>query len=170
MATGDNVDTTISCLQHAIADAQESIRAYDAKSEILGVLLTLAIGITNFTFFEHSSGCQRWLILSSWVVVPVAIFILGLVLYPRNDPFKNIDKGNFIPSGTYFLTNLSIAPQNTVTALSAKATGTDWVQELMYESMKLSVIRDRKHCWFKWGLRLSGLAIILIALSVISGM
>ena len=162
-------DTAISCLKHAMEDAQETIRAYDTKAEILGILLTLAIGITNYTLFEHCTGWPKRILLSSWIVALVAIILLGLVLHPRRNPFKNIALGNYIPSGTYYLSNLSSAPQNTVSSLADKAINTDWISELMYENMKLSAIRDHKHCWFSWALKLTGIAILLIAISIIIG-
>jgi len=138
MATDVKIDTTISCLMHSVEGAQETIRAYDNKAEILGILLTLAIGITNYTHFEHCTGWTKWMLLSSWVVALIAITALGFVLHPMTNPFKNIALGNFTPSGTYFLSNLSSAPQNTVTTLADRAINTDWVSELMYENMKLS--------------------------------
>lgn len=169
MVTAAEKDTAISCLKHAIEDAQETIRAYDTKAEILGILLTLAIGITNFTLLEHSKGCTKWILLSSWIVALVAITVLGLVLHPKKNPFANIAHGNYTPSGTYFLTNLPSAPQNTVSALTDKAVLTDWVSELMYENMKLSVIRDHKHRCFTLALRLTGFTILLIVASIIIG-
>lgn len=162
-------DTTISCLKHAIEDAQGTIRAYDTKAEILGILLTLAIGITNFTILQHGTSCSKWILASAWIVGLTAIAALGLVLHPKKDQFKNIDRGSYTPSGTYFLFNLSSSPQNTVTALANKAIDTDWVSELMYENMKLSVIRENKHYWFIWALKLTGITLLLIALSIVLG-
>lgn len=162
-------DTTISCLKHAIEGAQETIRAYDTKAEIIGILLTLAIGITNVTCYQHNTAFAKCIILSSWIVALITIAILGLVLHPKKDPFKNIVLGNYIPSGTYFLSDLSSSPQNTVTILAEKAINTDWVSELMYENMKLSAIRDYKHCWFTLALKLTGITILLIASSIIIG-
>ena len=169
MVTDAKKDTAISCLKHAIEDAQETIRAYDTKAEILGILLTLAIGITNFTLLENSKGYTKWILMTSWIVALVAIAVLGLVLHPKKNPFTNIVHGNYTPSGTYFLSNLSSAPQNTVSALTDKAVATDWVSELMYENMKLSVIRDHKHNCFTWALKLTGITILLIVTSIIIG-
>ncbi len=168
MATDAKTDMAISCLKHAIDDAQETIRAYDTKAEILGILLTLAIGITNYALFEHSTGCPKKFLLGSWIIALLAIAVTGMVLYPKKNPFKNIALGNYTPSSTYFLTGLSSSPQYTVTALADKAVNTDWVSELMYENMKLSAIRDYKHNCFTWALRLSGVTILLIVASVIS--
>lgn len=167
MATDEKNDLAISCIKHAIDDAQETIRAYDTKAEILGILLTLAIGITNYALFEHSTGYSKKLLLGSWVIALAAIAVAGFVLHPKKNPFKNIALGNYIPNGTFFLANLSTSPQNTVTTLVDKAVNTDWISELMYENMKLSAIRDYKHNCFNWALRLSGITIILIIASII---
>jgi hypothetical protein len=160
-------ETAISCLMHAINDSQEAIRAYDSKAEILGVLLTLVVGMTNYALFEHSAGHLRMLLLVSWLVALATVLVTGLVLYPRKNPFKKIALGTFTPSGAYYLTNLSASPQDTIEVMVKKAINTDWVSELMYESMKLSAIRDFKHNYFIWALRLSGLTILLIATAII---
>lgn len=169
MTADIKTDTTISCLKHAIEDAQETIRAYDTKSEILGILLTLAIGITNFTILERSTAYTKWFLFSSWIVALLAIGVLGVVLHPKKNPFKNIALGNYTPSGAYFMSNLPSSPANTVTILAEKAMNTDWVSELMYENMKLAAIRDHKYYWFTWALKLTGITILLIAVSIMMG-
>lgn len=162
----DKTEITISCLQHAIEDAQDTIKAYDAKAEILGVLLTIAIGITNFTFLQHTSPTSKAFLIASWIIGLLSIGFLGAVLYPQRDPFKKIQFGGYTPSGTYFLTQLNTSAQNTVTQLADNALNTNWVNELTYENMKLSIIRDYKHCWYVRALRVSGLSLLLIAIMV----
>ena len=165
----DKIETTISCLQHAIEDAQDTIRAYDSKAEILGILLTVAIGITNFTFLQHSTSYSKALLVASWIAGLVAICALGLVLHPKKDLFKKIDFGGYTPKETYFLSNIESSPQNTVTELASKALNTDWVCELTYENMKLSLIREYKHCCFVFALKAAGITLLLIALTVAVG-
>lgn len=169
MPPDEKTNTTISCIMHAIEDTQATIRAFDTKAEILGVFLTLAIGITNFALLEHTTGVTKCLLASSWIMALITIAALGLVLHPKKNPFKNIALGNYTPSSTYFLFNLLSSPQNTITALADKAINTDWVSELMYENMKLSAIRDHKHFWFTWALKLAGITILLIAISISVG-
>lgn len=161
-------EVAISCLTHAIEDTQDTIRAYDIKSEIIAVILTLSIGVTNYSNFDHCSGWPKWILLISWLMTLATILMLGLVLYPKKIPFKNISLGSYSPQGTYFMSNLAATPQNTVSNLSDKAIKTDWVSELMYENMKLSSIRDRKHFWFQWTLKSAGLTIILILVFAIT--
>ncbi len=79
MPNNDNKNTTIACLQHALADSQATIRAYDSKAEILAVLLTVALGITNFTALQQSAVCFKALLAAGWIIGLVAIGFLGEV-------------------------------------------------------------------------------------------
>lgn len=169
MQNNESVSYAISNLQHAIEDAQATIRAYDSKAEVLGILLTIAIGITNFTALKYVTHCAKLLLVASWGVSIVAIFALGLVLLPRKNLFKSIAFGSYTPKGTYFLTGIKSAPQNTVAELATQALATDWVHELTYENMKLSLIRDYKHWWFDFALKTAGVALLLIAVELVIG-
>lgn len=161
----DQKDTTISCLMHSITDTQQTIRAYDTKAEILGILLTLAIGITNYTLLSGSQTYSKSIVIIGWLLGLISIVLLGLVLYPKKDPFKKINLGTYIPTGVFYLRDLS-TPQNSINYLVDKANNTDWISELMYECMKLSVIRNHKHCLFIWALRTSGITLLFIAISI----
>lgn len=167
MANNQNKNTTISCLQHAIEDAQATIRAYDSKAEVLGILLTLAIGITNLIFLEQPDRCSKLLLGASVFVGLMAAGLLGVVLNPKKDLFSKISFGGYAPKGTYFVANIGSGPQNTVSALSEEALDTNWTCELMFESMKLSLIREHKHRWFIRALWCSGGQVVLIASAVL---
>lgn len=167
--TIDNEQLTIECLMHSIEDAQQTIRAYDTKAEILAILLTFAIGLTNFTLMPSLGFTSKSFLLFSWLVSLLAILFLGFVLHPKKNQFKSISFGTYSPSGLYFLHKITESAQNTVSALADKARNTNWVEELTYESMKLSLIRDKKHKWFIRALCLSGIALALIFLLIIVG-
>lgn len=161
-------DVTINCLQHAIEDTQGTIRAYDSKAEILGILLTVALGITNFTLLQQApAALSKCLLGTSWVVGLIALALLGRVLRPKKNLFKELNCGSYTPTGAYFLFNVLSCPQNTVSELAKKAQQTDWVSELTYESMKLSLIRDRKHSCFMSALWVSGAALLLVVITVV---
>ena len=93
--------------------------------------------------------------------------ILGLVLYPKKNPFEKLSLGSYVPQQSYFMHDITSSPGNTVDVLLDKAENTNWGPELVYENMKLSVIRDRKHVLFVWALRLSGISILFVAISMI---
>lgn len=168
MKQDTNTEVVISCLLHAIEDAQGTIRAYDSKAEILGVLLTIALGITNFTFLQQPPGAlSNYLLGASWLLGLLALGLLGMVLLPKKDQFRGLSYGTYEPTGAYFLINVRSCPQNTVSALASKAKQTDWASELTYESMKLSLIRDSKHRCFIWALKAAGLTLLLISVAVV---
>lgn len=170
MESKQNSDTTISCLLHAIDDAQGTIRAYDSKAEILGILLTLALGVTNFTLLQQTPDtCSKFLLAASWFFGLLAIGVLGMVLYPKKDQFRGLSCGTYTPTGAYFLFNVLSSPQNTITELAQKAHATDWASELTYESMKLSLIRESKHRWFIRALNLAAVTLLFVAVAVIVG-
>jgi hypothetical protein len=133
----------IDCLKHSIEDSQHTIRGYDTKAEILGLLLTLALGITNFNHLQNMQGIAQFLLLASWLSSLVTLCFLGAVLHPNLNNFKELSFGTFTPTCVYFLHNVTGAASNSVSDLAIKARSTDWVQELMYESMKLSLIREK---------------------------
>lgn len=168
MEAKGNDDIVIGCLQHAIEDAQGTIRAYDAKAEILGILLTVALGVTNFTFLQQQPGTfSKYLLAATWIVGLAAIAILGMVLHPKKDQFKGLSFGTYTPTGAYFLFNVLSSPDKSVVALAKNARETDWVSELTYENMKLSLIRESKHGWFVMALELAGVTLLLITLTII---
>ncbi len=169
MKTEDKELVTIDCLKHSIEDTQQTIRGYDIKAEILAILLTFAIGLTNFTLLPHLNTPSKLILLCSWVVSLSAIALLGLVLHPKVNQFKSITLGTYSPSGTYFLHKVTESAQNTVSDLAIRARNTNWIEELMYESMKLSLIREKKHSWFIIALRLSGITLFLIFLVILIG-
>lgn len=165
MIKANDVNTAIDCLKHSIEDTQETIRGYDTKAEILAIILTMAGGITNFTNFPVVTS-NNWILFASWILTIVSLGLLGMVLYPKKNQFKSLELGLYVPSEVYFIHDLSSSPQNTVSNLAGKALGTNWVEELMYESMKLSLIRDKKHFWFIWSIRATGVSLFLIFLPI----
>lgn len=162
----NNSDYTIPCLMHAIEDKQGTIRAYDIKAQILAGFLAIVIGFTNYEYNQRSV-CYPELIIISWMMGLTAIIILGLVLYPKKNPFEKLSLGSYVPQQSYFMHDITSSPGNTVDVLLDKAENTNWGPELVYENMKLSVIRDRKHVLFVWALRLSGISILFVAISMI---
>lgn len=161
--------TTIECLQHAIDNTQEVIRAYDIKAQILAALLTLIAGASSQSFCQNMNDQGMFLIKCSWLLCLITIFILGMVLKPKTNLLAGISFGSFSPKGTYHLHQISTSVSNTVSSISTNALATNWVEELTYESMKLSLIRDRKHCLFIYSLWPAAATIGTIFVAIIIG-
>lgn len=135
-----------------------------------GILLTVALGITNFTLLQELPGtCAKYLLAMSWFFGLLAIGVLGLVLHPQKGQFKRLSCGAYAPTGIYYLFNILSSPQNTVADLAKRARETDWVSELTYENMKLSLIRESKHRWFVLALKFAGATLLWVTLTIIVG-
>lgn len=163
-----DVQTAISCLLHAIDDTQGTIRAYDMKANSLGVLLTLALGLSNISLLQSPAFCTKNLLFLSLVLGLLALFALGLVLRPVMNPVKKINFGNYVPTKTYFVDSKSLTVEDTVDVHSRRTVQTDWVAELTYEKMKLASIRSYKHSCFTWAVVISGATLVLIAIAIVT--
>lgn len=149
---------TIDCLKHALQDTQETIRAYDIKAQSLGVLLTVSIGVVNFGIAATPFLLLKILAIFASVAGLAAIWLLGQVLHPRNEPWKRIQLGTYQPAHTYYLLKPEEQGSLPVSSQSERAVQTDWVAELTYELMKVSAIRNAKHRWLLWSLRTSAVS------------
>ncbi len=150
----------LSCLQHAIADTQGTIRAFDMKANVLGIFLTVALGITNFAVRQSPTPISKFFVLVSWILGLAALAVLGLVLYPHKSTLNERQLGDYVPSATYFLHDVHAAHDKDVDARAAHALATDWVSELTYIHMKLSLIRDFKHAKFIQAMQLTAATLV----------
>lgn len=166
MSFTDQELATMECLRHAIEDTQGTIRAYDVKAEILAALLTLIVTVSSQSLFGQINEIGQMILKISWLFCLITIFVLGLVLMPKSNLFSLVKYGSFSPKSTYFLHEINKSANNTVSEIAAKALVTNWTEELTYESMKLSLIRDRKHNWFTKALYLSAVTLLLVPIAL----
>ena len=153
----------------ALEDAQEVVRAFDVKAEILGVFLTLLVGLLGIQY-HHSSDPALWervLAAIGAATMLVSMGCLGGLLWPSKKVIDRLDLGDFRPSHLYFLTkndlnNMSVAD------LASKSKSVDWNTEIIWELAKVSVIRDRKRFWFNCALVFGALALVLEIVAAVS--
>lgn len=160
---------SIERLQKIIDETQETIRAYDIKAEILAVILTLIISVINFTLLNNFSSlsCIKYMALITILIGVSSLIVVGFVLYPNKDIFKDIQTNSYKPKRTYFV-NIGGTPSfNNIDVYLNEVESTDWSRELAYEVLKISLIRDRKHLSFLWALRLCGLTFVSITLLLV---
>ncbi|WP_129125958.1 MULTISPECIES: hypothetical protein [Geomonas] len=142
-------DKAIECLLNAVNECQETIRGYDTKAEILGILMTLVVGFLNFNLvsdYKCDKFVMGFIAAATVFAVTTLAFMLG-VLFPSKNPIEEIILGEYAPRNTYFLTKPNKAKFN-FQDIHYRLLETDWQKELLLELMKLSSIRDRKHKWF----------------------
>ena len=152
----DNERVIFDSMRHAITDAQQMIRAYDTKAQVLIAYLTFAVG-TILTRLDESRVTP--VVLGLGIVAILAAFgLCACVLYPRAPSQRRRPKGDFTPADTYYLSPamIRLSPHELVERVRA----TDWLAELVYELRKLAMIRQRKAFWFKWAFVTSGLSVV----------
>jgi hypothetical protein len=160
----DGNKISLECLLKTLEETQQTIRAYDVKSEVLTIILTLIVSIVNFNMVSEFKSCYsiRFLSLVSLVLTIFSLLAAGLVLFPRKNLFKQIILGTYKPKFTYFV-DLDIVPSfRNLDEYLNQVDSTDWKKEVAYEVLKTSCIRDHKHRWFKWASMLSGITLTVI--------
>jgi hypothetical protein len=126
-------------------------------SLIGGVLtvLTLEAGISTTCWYG-------WLGVISVLTALCALCFVGLVLWPRSNPWRALAMGVYTPVQVLYPPG-RLGPQDTVASWAAAALSTEWVSELTYELLKLASIRAAKQLWYRWALATSGASIVAAA-------
>ncbi|MGH8371726.1 MAG: hypothetical protein ACRETO_03215 [Gammaproteobacteria bacterium] len=148
--SGETVTTKeaeIEVLLDAIRDVQDTIRAFDLKAEILTGILTLLVGLVAFAWQDVNTSSQRILDVVVIIAAFGAMGCLMSVLLPMANPAEKVQRGSYKPAGVYFLTKEKLKTE-TVSEIAKKLPDIKWREELVYELMKVSYIRQRKHHWF----------------------
>ena len=151
----------------AIADTQESIRAYDTKSEILAVLLTLAITFVNYDNNLCLSSFIGWIVFATTIAGLVSITFIGTVLFPVSNPEEQIELGDYKPKRVFFVSPPQLKSGFSVAEHVKAVNKADLQAESSYELLKLSFIRNRKGKWFLRALYAAYAVVFLIFVYVI---
>jgi len=149
------------CLLAALKEAQDTVRAYDTKAQIVGVGFIFSIGvITNFSaqMPKDPQFTAIGLILL-WVLAigPVALF--GFVLFPSRKTAPAL--GDAADSVRYVL---YFDPHHTrdLDAYLGDLTNADYQREVAYELLKTSGLRELKRKRFVRALTAAGLSFVII--------
>lgn len=165
-------NTSVQYLQKALDETQETIRAYDTKAEVLAIVLTLVVGVINFSALTDkckASQCLDYLRAIPLLLGFITLVLIGMVLFPRRNLFKEIDSGTDRPKGTYFVSLQFMPAFKNLDEYLRQVDATDWKRELAYEVLKTSCIRDHKHFWFHWALRGATFTLAAIVILVVGG-
>ena len=154
-------DTEISVLLDAINDVQETIRAFDLKAEILTGILTFLIAMVAFVWHDNDNCSLKYLDILIIITAFLAMGCLGMVLLPANNPLDGVINGTYTPQGVYYLSGLALKTES-VSDIAKKLANTNWSEELVFELVKVSFIRERKNLWFVRAMRISVAVLVLL--------
>ncbi|MFN4027710.1 MAG: hypothetical protein ACK4IZ_09710 [Flavobacterium sp.] len=163
------MEKKITFLNAAIVDAQELIRFIDTKTAIvitiLGSYLVAIFTILDKIIFNSNLFSSLfWFLISLFtVLLIICIVITARIIYPTNNPQKNIVLGNmqvptlqfYLPMNEYdsnlfpFFNSEKFRLSTTLESYSSQLKNKNIIQSLTYELLKISYIRNVKNDRFK---------------------
>ncbi len=147
-------------LKDSLAEAQNSVRAYDTKAQIVGVGYIFAlnvIGQINAQITEKTSA-DTLTIIVAWLIVILPIMLFGYVLYPVRKSERDSTHAD-APNHMLFL---HPEKYGSVEELKAAANQSDATDEIAFELLKMSELRESKRKRFVRGLIGAGLAFAVL--------
>jgi hypothetical protein len=133
----------LSLLRDSLAEAQDTVRAYDTKAQIVGVGYILALGVAgNFEALLPEASELNLLTLSVACVAILPILLFGFVLYPsRKSAEKFANQSEATPEHVLYVDPTKLG---SVKALKEAVGRCDPIIEVSFELLKVSQLRDLK--------------------------
>jgi hypothetical protein len=161
-ASGRESDASVNCLLAALKEAQDSVRSYDSKAQIVGVGFIFTIGIITKlgASLPGTSELNMTGVILFWMLGIVPILMYGFVLYPSRNSVKSLQSYKEIVRHKFYIS--SERPRDLDTYLKDIGSG-DWSAEIAYELIKVSSLRDLKRVRFIRALRTSAFSFSVVA-------
>ena len=158
-------DESISLLRQSLAEAQVTVRSYDTKAQIVGVGYMFALNVV-FAFDRAlpKEGTINHLELTlAWLVVMSPILLFGYVLHPSRHSAPSLAKEP--PKALQRVLYIDPDDHPNLEHLIAAAREADPEQEIAYELMKVSKLREIKRERFLRALFASGICFFALFVS-----
>lgn len=148
-------------VKEALAQAQQTVRAYDTKAQIVGVGYILALGIV-LRLGEALPKLERsdiLLVLVGWSIVISPILLFGFVLYPTRKSVSGTAADDHRSRGLlYFSPGAHASVDSYMEALTAA----DGLREQTSELFVVTELRELKRKRFLRALFATGAAFVLL--------
>lgn len=156
---------TLMLLKDSLDEAQNSVRAYDTKAQIVGVGYIFALNVISQigNLLQHEDEAGLVTILVAWAIVILPIMLFGFVLYPARKSVAKVSDDE----GPKHVLYLHPERYGSVSALKAAAEECDPVDEIAFELLKISELRESKRKRFVRGLVAAGFAFLVLFVSQI---
>lgn len=146
-------------LYAALKEAQDNIRTYDTKAQIVGIGFIFTIGMaTRFnTWSAVPTEWQLWAIIGTWVLIIVPAVLFGAVLYPTRRFAPSVLRNKELVKGMFYMNEIE-----SVADYVKQLNNMDTEQELAYEMLKVSYLRDLKRRRFLNALLSASISLLLL--------
>lgn len=161
-----NLEQSLGLLKDSLKDAQDTVRAYDTKAQIVGVGYILSLNVISQVgqiIPDKSLQTNLLSIFIPWAFVIVPIILFGWVLFPTRNTSKLL--GPTSERASKHILFFEPSPKNTVAALKAAVLESDPLDEVAYELLKVSKLREIKRSRFLRALFGAALAFFILFIS-----
>ena len=161
--SSDKTDQALALLKDSLKDAQDTVRAYDTKAQIVGVGYIFSLSVISQVgeiIPDKASAINLFSILIPWAFVIVPIILFGWVLYPTRNTAKLL--GTRRERGPKHILFFEPSPNNTVAALKSAVLEAEPLDEVAYELVKMSKLREIKRARFLRALFSAALAFCIL--------
>lgn len=166
---GDSAKETEPPTQHAynllrdsLNEAQATVRSYDTKAQIVGVGYIFALGIVGRIgeAFERTTEVNVVYVMVAWGIVILPILLFGFVLYPsrKSAPLLSNESTENLGHVLY----VDPSRHAGIDELMRAASRADAIQELAFELLKVSRLRELKRRRFLRALFAAGVAFLVL--------
>jgi hypothetical protein len=146
-----------------LKETQDTVRSFDTKAQIVGIGFILTMGILK-GFFERMGGpvdVSLFSVVMAWLVAIGPIVLFGSVLYPSRGKMESSNvEGHDIRHAFYLGSDL----KRDFHEYLEDITSSDWREELVFELVKTSRIREIKRRRFILALTVSCMSLLIMAL------
>ncbi len=156
-----SLDQKSQFLYAALKESQDNIRTYDTKAQIVGIgfIFTIGMVIKFNTWNDVNHQWQPLLIIFSWVLIIMPVICFGSVLYPTRRVAPHVLKNKTVVKGLFYMHEAE-----NVTEYVDQLASMDIEQELAYEFLKVSYLRDLKRRRFLRAMTLAVTSLLLMLL------
>lgn len=146
-------------LYAALKESQDNIRTYDTKAQIVGIgfIFTLGMVIKFNTWSSISADVHNWSIIITWLLIIIPAVLFGSVLYPTRRVAPEVLKNKDVVKGLFYMYKVE-----SLTGYIAHLKNMDIEQELSYELLKVSYLRDLKRTRFLMALSFASLSLLIL--------
>ncbi len=152
-------DQTHFFLYAALKEAQDNIRTYDTKAQIVGIGFIFTIGMV-IKFNTWTSITPQWQHIATvvtWILIIIPAVFFGSVLYPTRRVAPSVLKNKDTVKGLFYMNH-----QETVKNYVQDLQQMDIPGELSYELLKVSYLRDLKRRRFLHAMSAASFSLITL--------
>ena len=156
-----NLEQSSQFLYATLKEAQDNIRTYDTKAQIVGIGFIFTIGmLIKFNTWGHlATQWQQAATLCNWVLITLPVVCFGSVLYPTRRVAPHVLKNKEVVKGLFYMNGAA-----NVTEYVTQLNNIDLQQELSYELLKVSYLRDLKRQRFLRAMSMASISLLLMLL------